>query len=435
MHVLQGKAYPAFLAALSAEPTTAVRLHPTKGKGLFQDGLQIPWSVGGRFLSSRPSFTLDPHLHAGAYYVQDASSQFVEALFRKAETLGAFAQDSAPMVLDVCAAPGGKTTHLASLVPDGVIVVANEVVQHRARILEENVHKWGMPNVLVTSSDPKELGKMPLRFDMLLVDAPCSGEGLFRKDPKATTEWSPAHVAHCALRDRRIIADVWPLLREGGFLIFSTCTWNETENEGVVRWIEEEFGAVRVSVPGAFDARDEVYRFFPQHQAGEGFTCVLLQKTSPSPLQTKKPSWKPCIEGRELLKEFVEPGNVLIPMMVGNLLTALSEPMAAVLSVLQRAQIRVLTAGVPLGEMHGVKKEFALHPMLAHSTLFRGESLPACSLDLELAREYLRRKDVPYVGQDGRTVVTFEGNRLGFARAKNGRLASQYPMKYRIVRL
>lgn len=434
MRDLLGAEVDTFLRAMEEPATTAVRLHPTKGQGLFPEGTPIPWSTQGRFLAKRPSFTLDPHLHAGAYYVQDASSQFVEACVLRARELGAFAERPIPVILDLCAAPGGKTTHLASLLPEGV-VWANEVVRHRASILVENIHKWGMPNVLVTSGDPRDLGKSPLMVDMLVVDAPCSGEGLFRKDPRAVEEWSPVHVTHCALRDRRILGDIWPLLRPGGFLLFSTCTWNREENEQVVTWIEEELGAQRMSVVGAEDARESVYRFLPQHGAGEGFTCALLQKTGGTVQLLPKVAYKEYLLARDLLLSHLQNAQEFVPLLLHDLVSAVPRSMAPLAAALERFRIRPLSAGAPLAQQHGHRQTLSLHPMLAHSTVFVPAALHEVALSRDQALDYLRRRDVQVESGEGRVVVTFAGNRLGFAKAQHSRLNSQYPMAYRIARL
>ena len=187
--------------------------------------------------NERPSFTLDPSFHGGKYYVQEASSMFLEQAFCATYQFSRIALN----VLDLCAAPGGKSTHLLSLMNKNSLLVSNEVIQSRAAILSENIQKWGHGNVIVTNNDPKDFQRLPGFFDVIVVDAPCSGEGLFRKDPNALKEWSEDVVALCSRRQRRILNDVWPTLKTGGLLIYSTCTYNADENEENLKWLKEEY--------------------------------------------------------------------------------------------------------------------------------------------------------------------------------------------------
>ncbi|MBO4428156.1 MAG: hypothetical protein J5771_06725 [Bacteroidales bacterium] len=265
----------------------SIRLNPFKGPD-GPDGAPVPWSPWGRILSGRPNFTLDPLFHAGCYYVQDSSAMFVGHLFRKYLPKLDF-----PRVLDLCAAPGGKTTDLAASLRercgDAFELIANEVMAKRARVLADNVAAWGDANVKVCSVDPSVIGReLPGYFDVIVADVPCSGEGMFRKDPRAEAEWSPAVVELCAARQKRILADVWPALREGGLLIYSTCTYEDAENDANLRWAaetlggeiippEDEFGAygVRLTSCGSLLKAGEV--------PGEGQWAGALVKTVPSP--------------------------------------------------------------------------------------------------------------------------------------------------------
>ena len=261
------------LAALSAEPEVSVRVNPFKlSLNALREhfgalaGDPVLWAADEAFyLTERPSFTLDPLFHAGAYYVQEASSMYVGKLFERAK---AILGKEAMRVLDLCAAPGGKTTQLLSHLDDSSLLVANEVVPSRATILAENVARWGRSNVAVTQSDPAAFGALRGFFDIAVVDAPCSGEGMFRKDERAVAEWSPANVGLCAARQRRILADFWPSLRPGGFLIYSTCTFNRQEDEDNVDWICRELGAERL----------DMRHFYPGEDRGEGFFAALLRK-------------------------------------------------------------------------------------------------------------------------------------------------------------
>ena len=300
---LGGTEGAALCAALDAEPPVSVRLNPAKtgadtlpagpdaglpvpeaaGLPALAIAGRVPWSRDGRYLAVRPSFTLDPDFHAGAYYVQEASSQFVGHLLAAVRTEGA-------RILDLCAAPGGKTTLYASLAgPDG-LVVANEIDRRRASVLADNVRKWGTGNVAVTTCEPRALGDFEAWFDVVAVDAPCSGEGMFRKDPDARGEWSEGNVKQCAARQDEILREAWRALRPGGTLVYSTCTFNRDEDEGALErmaaWagdeiaeseetaVEDAWGIVCGRV-GAF----RTFRFYPHRTCGEGFFAAVARKS------------------------------------------------------------------------------------------------------------------------------------------------------------
>lgn len=262
------------LSALSREPEVSVRVNPFKFTlgdlrthfGALA-GDAVPWAPEeGFYLNDRPSFTLDPLFHCGAYYVQEASSMYAGSLFEQA--LQHIGRRTGLRVLDLCAAPGGKTTQLLSHLDETSLLVANEVVPARATVLAENVARWGCSNVAVTQSDPSAFPAMRGYFDVVVADAPCSGEGMFRKDERAVAEWSPDTVRLCAARQRRILGDVWPALMPGGFLIYSTCTFNRSEDEDNVDWICSELKGSCL----------EMRHFYPGEDRGEGFFAALIRK-------------------------------------------------------------------------------------------------------------------------------------------------------------
>jgi 16S rRNA C967 or C1407 C5-methylase (RsmB/RsmF family)/NOL1/NOP2/fmu family ribosome biogenesis protein len=268
--------HPAFLSALDQPPRTSIRLNPHKWGRIRHrpepPGDPVPWSINGRFLSERPSFTLDPLFHAGSYYVQEASSMFLERVLAGPQKT----------ILDACAAPGGKTTLLAALFPDA-LVVANEVIRSRIPPLLENSIKWGTGNMVVTQNDPDHFSRLPGFFDLILTDAPCSGEGLFRKDTAARREWSPDNAHHCSLRQRSILTGLWPALRPGGLLIYTTCTFNPEENERNIAWLLEQTGGecIRMDAGPAREVTQGAvtgYAFHPHRSAGEGFFLSIIRK-------------------------------------------------------------------------------------------------------------------------------------------------------------
>ncbi len=270
------------LSALSAPPSTSIRLNPSRLKKCpFDGGVPVPWSPHGYILPERPAFTLDPLFHAGCYYVQDSSAMFPCHILRSVLS------GDAPAVLDLCAAPGGKTTDAAASLRerfgDAYLLVANEFVRKRFEVLRDNVALWGDPRVAVTNLSPAAIGASGMRFGIILADVPCSGEGMFRKESKALEDWSEEAVAFCASRQRGIIADVWPSLEEGGFLIYSTCTFNSSENDDNVGWICSELGAEPVPLPDFPPLLRTRYglSLLPGFVPGEGQYAALLRKVAP----------------------------------------------------------------------------------------------------------------------------------------------------------
>lgn len=268
------------LEALDTDPPTAIRMNPAKTSADFAEAQSIPWSANGHLLRERPVFTLDPLFHAGCYYPQEAGSQMLDAVLRQ------LALPEDPVVLDLCAAPGGKSTLIAAFLGKKGLLVANEVIQPRSRILRENMLKWGSPNVLVTNNDPADFGQLGAVFDCIVIDAPCSGEGMFRKDPAARSEWSPANVHLCSARQKRIVMDVWESLHPGGYAVYSTCTFNAEENEQNVRWMAEETGAeiVGFTLPAGKSGRGGTgWYALPGITETEGFYIAVLRKPETAP--------------------------------------------------------------------------------------------------------------------------------------------------------
>lgn len=278
----------ALIAGLQTEPSVSIRLNPARQGIKIQADGQVPWCPEGFYLKERPVFTADPLLHAGCYYVQEASSMFLSHVLRQ---LAPSLRQPPRLALDLCAAPGGKSTLLRSLLPDDCVLVSNEPVRNRCQVLAENLAKWGHPNVVVTNAYARDIARLrDTHFDLILADVPCSGEGMMRKEAEAVAQWSPRLVADCAALQRSIIADIWPSLRPGGILIYSTCTFNADEDEDNVAWIARELGAEVVAVPvdpawGILgDMRKDVasplpcYHFVPGRVRGEGFFCAVLQK-------------------------------------------------------------------------------------------------------------------------------------------------------------
>ena len=287
--------YEKLAAALEGEQPVSIRLNedklPESSFSLFRSSFRhVPWSTAGYYLDKRLTFTFDPLFHAGCYYVQEASSMFVEQALRR------YVGEGPVVMLDLCAAPGGKSTHARSVLPAGSLLVANEVIRNRSQVLAENLTKWGHSGVVVTNNDPADFSSLTDFFDVILTDVPCSGEGMFRKDPVAVSEWSGENVEICWQRQRRIVTDIWPCLKSGGILIYSTCTYNTKENEENIRWIRDEFGAevlpLEIStdwnITGNLLSGEDfpAYRFLPHRTKGEGFFLAALIVPSSSVSRT-----------------------------------------------------------------------------------------------------------------------------------------------------
>lgn len=272
---------PLVLAAHERPAVTSVRVNPHK-PGLLTDTLRpVAWTRGGYYLEERPVFTLDPLFHAGAYYVQEASSMFTEHAFRSLAP-----KDNSLRILDLCAAPGGKSTLLASLLSEEDLLVSNEVIQQRASVLAENMSRWGQMNTWVSNNDPRDFARLPGYFDVLLADAPCTGSGLWRKDEAALGEWSEANVKLCSERQKRILADALPALKPGGLLLYATCSYSIEENEEIAAWLNQELGLEPLDIPldPAWHIRETTYkgikgyRFYPWQLEGEGFFLAAFRK-------------------------------------------------------------------------------------------------------------------------------------------------------------
>ena len=433
------------LIAFSAfdEPASvAVRYNPFK-KVAGMDGGPVLWSKHGILLSERPVFTLDPSFHAGAYYVQDSSSMFVGDVFRRLLAEYELPQGRPLRVLDLCAAPGGKTTDLAASLReacgDDFILVANEVMKQRAGILASNVALWGDPNVVVTSDDPKAFTSFTGYFDIILADVPCSGEGMFRKDEQACEQWSEDNVSLCEGRQRRIIADVWPSLADKGLLVYSTCTFNKYENDGNVRWIADNLGGRPVfeSPASMYDgviATEYGFSLVPGFVKGEGQYCSAVRKIGEGAFageyrQSKsRPSKDKAMPIPDSLKRlFTIDVNF---RQRGETIIALPALLVQEIAFLESG-LNVIAAGCATGTMKG--KDFIPDADLALSIALADDAYPKAEVDLDTALAYLHRDairldDAP----KGYVMVTYQGLPLGFVKNLGNRCNNLYPQSRRI---
>lgn len=436
----------ALCAALDGVPPVSVRLHPAKcgdaGALLRRLGAcgQVPWCADGHYLTERPQFTFDPAFHAGAYYVQEAASQFVGRLVGDV---------AGRRVLDLCAAPGGKTTLYASLVGPEGLVVANEIDRRRASVLADNVRKWGTGNVAVTTCEPKALGEFENWFDAVAVDAPCSGEGMFRKDPASRGEWSEGNVRLCAARQDAILREAWRALKPGGRLIYSTCTFNRDEDEGTLErmldWAGDEVvEAPETQVDGAWGivcgrvGAFRTYRFYPHRARGEGFFAAVACKTPEVGGRRRMAKvWRtpfaPADRSvtNELRRWLLDAGRMRF-VAVGDSFYAWPDGQAEAVGVLS-CSVPVIYAGVALGRIF--KGRLKPDPALAFCTTLDREALPVVDVDCEEALCYLRRQELGAEAMaEGLNLVCSEGRALGFVKRIGGRTNNLYPDSLRILK-
>lgn len=425
----------AFLKAQQAPAPTSVRLHPLKKSSVFEGAAQVPWCPLGRYLAERPVFTLDPLYHAGAYYVQEASSMFLDFALRQL-----LPEKKGRRILDLCAAPGGKSTLIASLLQAEDLLVANEVIRSRAGILSENMLRWGYANSWVSSADPADFGRLPGYFDVIVADAPCTSSGLYRKDEKAAAEWSGKNVTLCAARQKRILADAWPALKENGVFIYATCSFSPEENEEVLDWLKEElevetielnppaeWGIVRTESPCHKLAG---YRFFPQLLKGEGFFLAALRKK-----EAAGSFYYPRFHAAHDKKA----GQALKDLLTGPFVT-LNDPRNQAFAIhpeheadynLLQDLVYLKQAGIALGE--NLYKDWQPGHAVALS-VNRNKNLPAIEVDRQSALIFLKKESFQLPGEFGKGwyLITHQGLGLGWIKNLSNRFNNYLPRNWRI---
>ncbi len=421
----------------------------------------VPWCPSGSYLSERPSFAHDPLWHAGAYYVQEAASMFIAQAYKVIEST--FSTDKVmgtPLkMLDLCAAPGGKSTLWRSLLPDEALLVANEPIRQRAQILAENLTKWGHPHTFVTQAFPDAFTSLEDIFDIIATDVPCSGEGMFRKDEQAREEWSPAAVISCADRQRDILTSVWPALKEGGFCVYSTCTFNREENEDLVAWACDTLGAELVEIPtdpawniaGDTTGRNlPVYHFFPYRTEGEGLFLALLRKKKGEMFNDRR-KLQILIDAREGngrkrgVKSSVKPNATLLSWLenaedftfqcsVDGVWTAVPTAFVGIREQLAQV-VPLLIGGIEIAAEKG-KKLIPQHA-LAMSIAASSSAFPRVEIARDSALAYLHREAItlPLEAPRGYVVLTYRGIALGFANNLGNRANNLYPNEWRLRNL
>jgi 16S rRNA C967 or C1407 C5-methylase (RsmB/RsmF family)/NOL1/NOP2/fmu family ribosome biogenesis protein len=418
--------WSAFEEALQNPSPISVRLNNKLTPTLPFD--QVAWCESGYYLPKRIVFTLDPLFHAGAYYVQEASSQFLGQIIKQ--------RIKEPVIaLDLCAAPGGKSTHLSNCLHPDSFLISNEIIHSRANVLVENMQKWGNPNVSVTNRQPSDFQKTPSLFDLIVIDAPCSGEGMFRKDPSSIEEWSISNVAQCTIRQRNIVSDVWDALKEDGWLVYSTCTYNRSENEENVQWIIDELGAEKIDIAidetWGITPSEEGYRFFPHKTRGEGFFITLLRKTSKAPkaIRINRSNNELNLVKNDQTR-YLQPDQPWRIAKQGELLFSFHEQHQEIISQLFRA-FHPLFTGTCIGEIKG--KDFVPHAALALSKVINRTEKQELEVTIKDAVRFLQRESLPPInGDKGYMLVTYQHLPLGWIKNLGTRSNNLYPSSWHI---
>ncbi|MEI6409549.1 MAG: RNA methyltransferase [Bacteroidota bacterium] len=423
-------------AKIAARPVTSGFETPVLA--LFPEIKQtpVPWHPQGIYLAERPVFTLDPLIHAGAYYVQEAASML---LYQALIQYGDFSKSL--NVLDLCAAPGGKSTLIASLLNHESLLVANEVIRARVGVLRENLEKWGCPNIAVTSAESEVFAEnLPEFFDIVVTDAPCSGEGLFRKDPDAIKEWSPENVQLCAGRQRRILSSAVETLAPGGLLIYSTCTYNRLENEENITWLASEFGLdilpLQSDPAWGLVESEGGYHCYPHRLQGEGFFIAILRKKAGHQPKRNIPngfiSLKPV--PKSLVPEITRWLNPGWPM---RLFTLPAGEILALPAALENAYLSLDKAlknkwfGVNIGEIKG--KDFIPSHALALSNA-AASTLPALELSKQQALLLLKKEtfEIHPDAPRGWVLARYAGFNLGWMKILPNRMNNYLPQERKI---
>lgn len=419
-----------------AKPITSIRTNPFKKPVQFNFPLKhkVPWCTNGFYLQTRPSFIFDPLLHAGAYYVQEASSMFVQNVLEELKL------PSQSIALDVCAAPGGKTTILSSYFNDG-LVVSNELIANRQHILSENVTKWGVGNVVVTNNETAAFKNLDSFFDLVLIDAPCSGSGMFRKDETAVHQWSENLVNQCSQRQQKILDDVISSIKPNGYLVYSTCSYSRQENEEIVDYILQTHSlkSISISINKEWNITEVEtenkgigYRFYPYNLMGEGFFIAVFQKieeqknskqkTKPLPLASK-------VEAKKILQA-LQLNKGLAFIKLNDLFIASSEYHLPTIEKLHH-HLKLKKVGTALGSFKGnqlvPEHDFAL-------SLLPKTAFPIVELNKEDALNYLTKKNFYTPPQQGWCLVSFATLPLGFIKVMPNRVNNYYPTNWRVLK-
>ena len=427
---------PAFLASLNNPPAASIRLNRAKPGESFIESEPIPWNSEGRFLRERPRYTLDPTFHAGCYYPQESSSMALQWVLQHSVPA-----DTPIDALDLCAAPGGKSLIISDFLShrgdvDGRLI-SNEIIRSRAHVLSEVLIKWGAPNVAVTNNKPSDFAACGMQFDLIVVDAPCSGEGMFRKDPQARDEWSTESVNMCSRRQKAVLTDILPTLKENGVLIYSTCTFATDENENQIsEWLSTgEFESIRWPVPSNWnvDVIDKsgvfAMRFLPHKTPGEGFFIAALRRTSTNSLRRNRQKSlfvRPSRADEAVLQRCgISAHNVVIAPNGELYRSPFSEKELNSLAT----SLYFLSPGTHLGKIVHAELIPAHALALAHAIETNYGTL---DLSREQALAYLRGESISPIASPGWQMVAYKACVLGWIKVIGNRINNYYPKEWRV---
>ena len=436
--------YPAFERALYEESPISVRLNPSKAPGILNKSKQVPWSINGFYLDKRPNFTFDPLFHAGVYYVQEASSMFLGHVIQQ--------YIKTPVrYLDLCAAPGGKTTDAISTLPEGSLIVSNEILKNRAHVLVENVIKWGNSHCIVTNNSAEDFSFFKNYFDVILTDDTCSGVGMFRKDADAINEWSTANVQKCVERQKKILHHIWEALRPGGLLIYSTCTYNVEEDEEIIEFLHQNYAAeilpvetlpdwyIKKAIKGNFP----VYRFMPHITKGEGFFMAVVRKPETSEKRhensfsydkhnyRKKTEKDSKISILPEIKTWINHPETFYTWTSSDRIQAFPLHYKDDLWLLS-SRLNILHSGIPLCYLRG--KDYIPEHALATSLELNRNAFYCIEISHSTAITYLKRESIQISGNipRGHILVTYQNIPLGWIKNIGNRTNNLYPQEWRI---
>ncbi|MDR1347797.1 MAG: rRNA cytosine-C5-methyltransferase [Prevotellaceae bacterium] len=431
-----GSEFSDFEDAMNRETPVSLRKNPRKFAD-FANNENVGWCDNGIYLPHRTVFTLDPDFHAGAYYIQEASSMFLE------QTVKQYCQNKDKIIaLDLCAAPGGKSTHLLSLLPENSLLVANDAIHSRTKILYENILKWGNSNTVITNNDPKHFSSLNGFFDLILVDAPCSGEGMFRKDSNAVKEWSVDNVKFCAERQRRILADIWTALKPGGLLIYCTCTYNKEENEENMKWLIDSFGAksLRIKTQPEWGISENSfpeifsYRFYPHKTKGEGFCLHILNKNGSNayfPEKKENHRKKNIAKNLNFVRKYLSNADKYDFIIENCVVKAIPKELANEINIISN-RLKCVSSGITTGTVKG--NDFVPSHAVALSADLNIAEFPKINIDRHVALKFLHKDNIRFDCETaGYNLVCYNNNMLGWIKNIAGRTNNLYPREWRIL--
>lgn len=439
MKVQLGLEYEDFLNALNTPSPTSIRINPFKNSVDKNSELEkVVWTDYGYYLDKRPSFTFDPRFHAGHYYVQEASSMFIEQAIKQSIDLR-----ESIMALDMCAAPGGKSTHISSLISADSLLISNEVIANRASILVENLTKWGNANVVVTNNDPEHFQAFNNTFDLVLLDAPCSGEGMFRKDHDSVNEWNLNNVNICSARQMRILHTASNLVKQNGIIIYSTCTYNYKEdvepvmsllNEGGWESVELDILSFEGISPNLIEHPKKLfgYHFYPHKIKGEGFYITVLRKTGES--QGRWPKVMKNVnfadkQTKSVLTKYIDQNKFNFLQHNQQSLAypkSLEKEMLGILN----SSLRIKKFGIDMGQV--IRTELIPDHAYAMANI-NISAFESVELNKEDAIKYLQKKDLQIeTNAKGWCLLKHDDAILGFAKLMGNRINNNYPKEWRI---